>query len=121
MSQIKPRMAVAYHFFNDWDTVNDIYSRIRTTYDGPLSLATDYMVWNVTKDDIRVRMAGIMEDVWPPQPATKVKPPDPSIRILKSKFIDGGKLDVTDVVNPTYDEVNKKYGTNEKAPKYAGE
>ena len=62
-----------------------------------------------------------MEDVWPPQPATKVKPPDPSIRILKSPFVDGGKLDVTDVISPIYDEVNKKYGTTEKAPKYAGE
>ncbi len=120
-SIVKPRMAIAYHFFNDWDTVNDIYSRIRTTYDGPLSLAVDYMVWNVTKEDIRVRKMGLMEDVWPPQPATKVQPPDPSIRILKSAFIDGGKLDVTDVINPIYDEVNRLYGTNEKPPKSAGE
>ena len=120
-SIVKPRMAVAYHFFNDWDTVNDIHTRLRTTYDGPLSLATDYMVWNVTKDDIRVRKMALMEDVWPPQPATKVMPPDPSIRILKSAFIDGGKLDVTAEVNPIYDEINKKYGTNEKPPKTAGE
>ena len=120
-SIVKPRMAIAYHFFNDWDTVNDIYSRLRTTYDGPLSLAVDYMVWNVTKEDIRVRKMGLMEDVWPPQPATKVQPPDPSIRILKSAFVDGGKLDVTDVINPIYDEVNELYGTNEKPPKSAGE
>ena len=32
-------------------------SDIRQTYDGPLALAVDYMVFNVTKDDIRVRMA----------------------------------------------------------------
>lgn len=60
---VKPRMAVAYHFFNDFDTRSDIERRIRTTYDGPLSLATDYMVWNVTKDKIRVRMTAHMEDV----------------------------------------------------------
>ena len=70
MSRIKPRMAVAYHFFNDFDTSTSIYERIRTTYDGPLSLAEDYMVWNITKDDIRVRMAAVDEDVWPP-PATE--------------------------------------------------
>jgi ribonuclease Z len=29
------------------------------TYDGPLALATDYMVFNVTRDDVRVRMAAI--------------------------------------------------------------
>ncbi len=113
-SIVKPRMAVAYHFFNDWDTVNDIYTRIRKTYDGPLSLAVDYMVWNITKKDIRVRMAGVMEDVWPPKPATKVQPPDPKLRIKKSDFINGGKLDVKDVIQPIYDEINKKYGLHEK-------
>ena len=113
-SIIKPRMAIAYHFFNDWDTVNDIYERLRSTYDGPLSLANDMMVWNVTKESIRVRMTSEMEDVWPPQPATKVMPPDPKLRILKSDFINGGKIDVTDVIQPTYDEINKKYGLKEK-------
>ena len=30
---------------------------VRSTYDGPLALSTDLMVFNVTKNDIRVRMA----------------------------------------------------------------
>ena len=30
-------------------------------YDGPLSLAEDFMVWNVTKDDIVTQMA-VVED-----------------------------------------------------------
>ena len=67
-----------------------------------------------TKKDIRVRMAGVMEDVWPPKPATKVQPPDPKLRIKKSDFIKGGKLDVKDVIQPIYDEINKKYGLQEK-------
>lgn len=37
MSETKPRMAVAYHFFKDFDTTSEVYDRIRTTYDGPLS------------------------------------------------------------------------------------
>ena len=57
MSQIQPRMAIAYHFFKDFDTTAAVHDRIRTTYDGPLSLAEDFMVWNVTKDEITVRMA----------------------------------------------------------------
>ena len=114
MSIIKPRMAVAYHFFKDWDTTPDINDRIRTTYDGPLSLSVDYMVWNITKDDIRVRMAVVDEDVWPP-PATK-EPlvPDPSLMIPYSDMIAGGKYDMKDVIQPIYDETNKKYGLNEK-------
>jgi hypothetical protein len=34
---------------------------VRRTYDGPLDLATDYMVWNVTKDEIRDRLLGLHE------------------------------------------------------------
>jgi ribonuclease Z len=114
MSIINPRMAVAYHFFNDWDTVPDIEQRIRTTYDGPLSLATDYMVWNITKDDIRVRMAIVDEDVWPPQPSEKPQVPDPTLKVPFSDFIVNGKYDMKDVIQPTYDEINKEYGLNEK-------
>jgi ribonuclease Z len=114
MSMIKPRMAVAYHFFKDYDTTASINDRIRSTYDGPLSLAQDYMVWNVTKDDIRERMAVVNEEVWPPPATEKPMPPDPSRRIPFSPMIASGKLDVTDVVQPIYDEINERFGLNEK-------
>jgi ribonuclease Z len=114
MSRIKPRMAVAYHFFNDFDTSTSIYERMRTTYDGPVSLATDYMVWNITKKDIRVRMAAVDEDVWPPPATEKPQLPDRSARIPYSKEIAGGRIDVKAAIQPVYDEINKKYGLNEK-------
>ncbi len=114
MSRIKPRMAVAYHFFNDFDTSHAIHERIRNTYDGPLSLAEDYMVWNISKDNIRVRLAKVDEDVWPPPATEKPQLPDASQRISYSDMISGGRLDVKDVIQPTYDEINKKYGINEK-------
>jgi ribonuclease Z len=71
MQEIKPRMAVAYHFFKDFDTTAAVNDRIRTTYDGPLSLAEDFMVWNITKDDIKVRMAVVEEHTWAPPLASK--------------------------------------------------
>ncbi len=114
MSIIKPRMAVAYHFFNDFDTSASINDRIRTTYDGPLSLSVDYMVWNITKDDIRVRMAKVDEDVWPPPATEKPQAPDPSLRIPYSDMIAGGRYDMRDVIQPIYDQINEQYGTNEK-------
>lgn len=114
MSRIKPRMAVAYHFFNDYDTSHGIHERIRTTYDGPLSLAEDYMVWNITKDDIRVRLAVVDEDVWPPPATEEPQLPDASKRIPYSDMIAGGRLDVKDTVQPVYDEINREYGLNEK-------
>jgi ribonuclease Z len=113
MSLVKPRMAVAYHFFNDFDTSTSIYERIRTTYEGELSLSVDYMVWNITKDEIRVRMAAVDEDVWPPPATEPPLVPDPSLRIPYSEFIAGGRSDMKDVIQPVYDEINKEYGLNE--------
>ena len=113
MSIIKPRMAVAYHFFKDFDTTAAISDRIRTTYDGPLSLSIDYMVWNITRDEIRVRMAIVDEDVWPPPATDKPQLPDPSTRIPYSDMISNGRLDMKKVIQPTYDEINRQYGTHE--------
>ncbi len=46
-------------------------------------------------------------------------PPDPSRRIPFSGMIAGGRLNVTDVLQPIYDEINEQYGLNEQ-PKYLG-
>jgi ribonuclease Z len=86
MSAVKPRMAIAYHFFKDFDTTAEINDRVRTTYDGPLSLAEDFMVWNVTKDDIRVRMAVVEEATWAP-PLTG-KPELPGGDSARQEFAD---------------------------------
>jgi len=112
MSLVKPRMAVAYHFFKDFDTTSAINDGIRSTYDGPLSLAQDFMVWNITKEKITVRMAVVSEYVWPPPATETPQPPDPSNRIPYSDLIAGGKLDVKDVVQPIYDRINEQYGLN---------
>lgn len=50
----QPRLAVGYHFYNDFDTGPE--AEVRTTYDGPLVLAEDMMVFNVTPEDFIVRM-----------------------------------------------------------------
>ena len=117
MAETNPRMAVAYHFFNDFDTAPQVLRDIRRTYDGPLALAVDYMVFNVTKDDIRVRMAAIDEDIWP-QPASRpLVPPDPTIaRTTMSDLMVGGRVVHYDVLEEIYDEINKKYGSNAKVP-----
>ncbi len=114
MSEIKQRMAVSYKFFKDFDTTAMINDGIRRTYDGPLSLAQDFMTWTVTKEKITVRMAVVNEEVWPPPATETPMPPDPSHRIPYTDTIANGRLDVTDVLQPIYDEINKKYGLNEK-------
>ena len=114
MSMIEPRLAIAYHFFNDADTIGRIMQGVRSTYDGPVTFSTDYMVWNVSKKDIRVRMAAVSEDVWPPPATETPQLPDKSERIPYSKEIMGGKLDMKRVIQPIYDRTNKRYGTKAK-------
>ncbi len=116
MSLTKPRMAVGYHFFNDFDTLPAVLAQARQTYDGPLALATDYMVFNVTKKEIRTRMAVIDEDIWPQPAVGKKLPPDASKRIGFSDYITGGRVPFTDVVQSIYDEINKKCGNKAKPP-----
>ena len=78
MSMTEPRLAVGYHFFNDFDTGPEVMRRVRKTYEGPLALALDYMVFNVTKDDIRIRMSAVDEEIWPSPAIRKKNPPDTS-------------------------------------------
>jgi len=116
MSLIKPRLAVGYHFFNDFDTLPNVLEAVRSTYDGPLALATDLMVFNVTKDNIRVRMAATDEDIWP-QPAVQAKlSPDASKRVGFSEFIYGGRVNFKEVVDGIYSDINEKYGTEIPPP-----
>jgi len=114
MSTVKPRIAVGYHFYNDFDIQPEVTRRVRKTYDGPLSLAVDYMVWNVTKDNYRVRMTAKDEEVWPSPALKKKNPPDFTKSIPISDFTKSGAVGLPEVVGPIYDEINKKYGTNYK-------
>ncbi len=116
MSAIKPRMAVGYHVFNDFDTQPQIMSEIRQTYDGPVELAVDYMVFNVSKKDIKVRMAAIDEDIWPLPSVTKKLPADPKDRIGFSDFIMSGRVVYKDVIEFYYKQTNKMFGTDFKPP-----
>lgn len=97
MARVKPRMAVAWHFFNDIDTRFDIYDEIRTTYDGPLSLTSDLRVYNVTKKEIRERQAIVNPHTWPAPPASLAEKPDHTLLTPRSEFVNSGML--TDVVN----------------------
>ena len=120
MSAIKPRMAVAYHFFKDWDTTAQVYERIRKTYDGPLDLAEDFMVWNITKDEIRTRMAAVEEATWSPPLASPAVPPKPEDRkewekrlgtsLQFSDYIQSGFWDVDDALRPIYKEAEEALG-----------
>jgi len=114
MAMVEPKLAVGYHFYNDFDIEPEVRDRVRKTYDGPLSLALDYMVWNVTRDGIRARMAVKDEEVWP-SPAIREKiAPDFREAITFSEFTLSGREAFPEIVGPIYDEINEIYGTDFK-------
>ena len=93
MSELKPRHAVAYHFFNEEATRYSLYDNIRETYDGPLSMATDLMVWNITKDKITERMAVTTHEAWAVPGDAAPPPRDPSRKSEYTQFILDGRWD----------------------------
>ena len=97
MSMIRPRHAVAYHFFNEEDTRYPIYDGIRETYDGPLSMATDMMVWNITRDSITERMAVSPDNAWDVEAPGRRPAPDRSRESEYTRFTLDGAMDVSDV------------------------
>ena len=90
MSEIKPRMAVAYHTVLLSDIRQGMLEGIRKTYDGPLTIATDLMVWNVTKDTISLREAVFADRVTPPPTTEAYKKAPRSGEATMSKFVMDG-------------------------------
>ena len=90
MSAIRPRMAVAFHTVLLPDIQQGMLEGIRKTYDGPLTIATDLMVWNVTKDAITMREAVFPDRVTPPPTTQTYKTAPRSGEAKMSKYIMDG-------------------------------
>lgn len=89
MSEIKPGHAVAYHAMEEAHA--EMEGLIRTTYDGPLSVAMDMMVWNITKEGVRERMAVSPDRASAVPGPTRQPLPDPNWPDPTSAFIAGGE------------------------------
>ena len=93
MSAIQPRMAVAFHTVLLPDIRQEMLEGIRRTYDGPLTIANDLMVWNVTKDDITMREAVVPDRVTPPSTTQGYQDAKRSGIAKMSKFVMNGVWD----------------------------
>jgi ribonuclease Z len=114
MSTLAPRHAVAYHFFNEDATRYDIYDAVRQTYSGPLSMATDMMVWNITRDGIRERMAVSADEAWDVGGPTPPPLPDHKFPNQASEFILSGRWQpAIEVDNQAFREFRKKHNLPE--------
>ncbi len=120
ISEVKPRHAVAYHFFNDEDTRYQVYEAIRATYDGPLSMATDNMVWNITPDKITERMVVSPDAAWDVPGPNRPAAPDRSRSSEYTPFTLEGRYDTSDVDGPWLREFMRQHDLTEKDLKVGG-
>jgi ribonuclease Z len=110
MSTIKPKHAVAYHFLNEEATRYNLFEAIRETYDGPVSMATDNMVWNITPKGVKERMAVISEEAWSVPGTARQQPPEKGRRPVFSKFTNSGYwLPAYEAQNEAMDKHMEKY------------
>jgi ribonuclease Z len=112
MSTIKPRHAIAYHALLDLGTqqYNEYYDSIRSTYDGPLSIGSDLMVWNVTKDEVLERMTVSTGNAWAVEGTTRQPPPQPGMPDPMSDFIKSGEWGPGfNAQNPMLDQFMDEY------------
>ena len=59
------RMSAMWHLTVDHDTVGPAYQEMRSQYDGPVTIAQDLTVFNVTRDAVVARQAIIDPVAWP--------------------------------------------------------
>jgi ribonuclease Z len=95
MSMIKPRMAVAYHYWNHRDIEFEIFEGVRRTYDGPLAMSADLTVFNVTPDHIEVREVTFNHESWAQGTSAEwdTAPRGEPATSLMSKWLEEGKLE----------------------------
>lgn len=108
MSEIKPRHAVAYHSMEEAHV--GVREGIRQTYDGPLSMAVDNMVWNVTRDKVVERMVVSTDRASGVSGPTRQPPPESGRPDPMSDFIKNGEwAPGFNAQNPMLDEHMEKY------------
>jgi ribonuclease Z len=66
LSKTKPRLGVATHFTANPENLKPAMEDIRYWYDGPVTIAVDLLVINVSKNQIRQRRATVSDYAWYP-------------------------------------------------------
>lgn len=114
MALTNPKHAVAYHLQNDADTLPGVMEAVQQVYDGPVDYAQDFMVWNITKDGVRTRMAVPNHESYPTPPLAE-KTIDRTDPYRQPEWIaDGWPEAVAPVVEKLYEDANEAYGTDLK-------
>ena len=111
---IKPKLAVAYHFQNDPETIPEMVTAVRKLYDGPVDFAVDGMVWNVTKDGIRTRVAMLNSQPFPPPSVVERQQSAPGGEKYETPawVLQGYEWETLPLMDEIHEEFNEEFGTD---------
>ncbi len=93
----KSRLAVVYHLFNNFDINQATIDLIRKSYEGPLIISEDLMVFNVSKEKIRMREALVGDKVIGLRKKKIAGKVTKEERIPVSEWLEAGEIKFDDV------------------------
>lgn len=117
-AQLKPRMAVCFHYVDDGIGARQrLYAGVRSMYSGPLSIAQDLMVWNVTRDSVRVRR--VVGGGYAFSLPRGNEPPDQSQLVEPSDWLIQGRTDTSEAYKKVLENLEPEIRRRilEKVPK----
>ena len=113
MAMTRPKHAVAYHFQNDADTLPSVMREVEKLYDGPVDYAQDFMVWNITKEGVRTRMAVANREAFPtPSLVEKEVEAGDDRYQTPDLVLDGWPEEFQVLTEQIYADFNKEHGTD---------
>ena len=113
MAMTKAKHNVAYHFQNDADTLPVVMAAVESVYDGQVDYAQDFMVWNVTKEGVRTRMAVPNRESYPtPSLVVKRVASGGDRYQTPDSVLEGWPEEFNAVADKIYEDFNKENGTD---------
>jgi ribonuclease Z len=115
MAITKPKHAVAYHFQKDFDTLPAIMKAVEQVCDDPVDYAQNFMVWNVTKEAVRTRMAMPNPESFPVPPLQEKEIAAASERYqTPDSVLAGWPQEMTALAEQIYADFNQEHGSDFK-------
>jgi len=104
----QPKMAIMYHVWVTDETIPLLLDDLRIPYLGPVTLAQDYTVFNITPDSIVVRQAIVDDAPWPivPEESAHAEKSD-EIPVLPQWLLDQS-IDVEEAIKEILEKRNSE-------------
>ncbi len=114
MAMTEPKLAVAYHFQNDPETLPEVVTAVRQVYEGPVDFAVDGMTWNITKDGVRTRVAMLNSQPYPPPSVTERQQAAPGGEKYETPewILKGFAWEAMPTMDEVFKVFNEQFGTN---------